>query len=125
MVEAFAFWCLPTYSNFPADARAAFWMEAKRTWDPSDEDGYYEENLEDRIEELLDESYINRADVEFLLEMGAKTTFKPAINVTWGSVIADNVFGEVIRGNSTPAAVVEANAGEIQALIDATYNNKK
>ena len=125
MVEAFAFWSLPTYSDFPAEARAAFWMEAKRTWDPSDEDGYYEESLDDRIEELLDESYINRSDVEFLLEMGSKMTFKPAINVSWGSVIADNVFGEVIRGNSTPAAVIEANDGEIQALIDATYNNKK
>lgn len=124
-VEAFAFWCLPTYSEFPAEARAAFWMEAKRTWDPEDEDGYYEDNVEDLIEEYLDESYINRSDVEFLLEMGAKTTFKPANLVSWGSLIADNIFGEVIRGNSTPAAVVEATAGEVQSLIDATYNKDK
>ncbi len=124
-VEAFAFWSLPTYSNFPADARAAFWMEAKRTWDPSDEEGYYEEDVEDRIEEVLDESYINRSDVEFLIEMGSTMSFKPAVNVTWGSVIADNIFGEVIRGNSTPAAVIESTDGEVQSLIDATYNKKK
>ncbi|MBE6975429.1 MAG: extracellular solute-binding protein [Ruminococcaceae bacterium] len=124
-VEAFAFWSLPTYSEFSAEARAAFWMEAKRTWDPDGGDGYYEDDPDDVIEELLDESYINRSDVEFMLEMGAKTTFKPANLVSWGSIIADGIFGEVIRGNSTPAAVVESTAGEVQSLIDATYNKDK
>lgn len=123
-IEAFSFYALPTYSNFDHADLAAFWMEAKRTWDPSDEEGYYEQTLESRIEEILDESYINRADVEFLLEMGATMTYGPAVNVRWGSLIADNIFGEVIRGNSTPAAVIESTAGEVQALIDATYNTE-
>ena len=122
-MEAFTFWCLPTYSNFAPEDLAAFWMEAKRTWDPSDEDGYYVADRDEAIEHLLDESYINRADVEFLLDMGATMTCGPAVNVRWGSLIADNIFGEVIRGNSTPAAVIESTAGEIQALLDATYNN--
>ena len=122
-IEAFSFYSLPTYSNFDPEDLAAFWMEAKRTWDPSDEEGYYEQTRESRIEEILDESYINRSDVEFLLDMGATMTYGPAVNVRWGSLIADNIFGEVIRGNSTPAAVIESTAGEIQALLDATYNN--
>jgi len=124
-IEAFSFWSLPTYSNCSAEERAAFWMEAKRTWDPADEDGYYEADREDIIEEILDINYVNRADVEFLLDMGATMVYEPAVNVTWGSLIADNMFGEIIRGNTTPAAAVEELAGEIQALIDATYNYDK
>lgn len=124
-VEAFAFWSLPTYSNFTPEERAAFWMEAKRTWDPADEDGYFVDTRDSVIERVLDESYINRADVEFLLDMGATMEYKPAVNVSWGSLIADTIFGEIIRGNTTPAAAIEQTAGEVQALIDATYNNKK
>ena len=123
--EAFAFWCLPAYSNFSAEERAAFWMEAKRTWDPADEDGYYEESAESRLEEVLDEEYINEEDVQFLLDMGKSMSLEPAVNVSWGSLIADEIFGAVIRGDSTPAAVIEQTAGEVQALIDATYNNAK
>lgn len=123
-MEAFAFWSLPTYSNFSAQERAEFMMEVLRTWDPEDEDGYFEEDREDAIERLLDESYINREDVEFLLDMGAQMNYYPAINVSWGSLIADNLFGEIIRGNTTPAAAVEELNGEIQAILDATYNNK-
>ena len=123
-IEAFSFWSLPTYSNFTAEERAAFWMEAKCTWDPEDEEGYYEENREDLIEEILDRQYINRADVEFMLQMGDTMTYSPAINVRWGSLIADDLFGAIIRGDTTPAAVIEELDGEIQSLIDATYNNK-
>lgn len=123
--EAFAFWCLPTYSNFSAEERAAFWMEAKRIWDPGDEEGYYEESQESRLEEILDESYINREDVQFLLDMGKNIQFLPASVVNWGSLIADDIFGAVIRGDSTPSAVIEKTAGEVQARIDATYNNNK
>ena len=123
-IEAFSFWSLPTYSNFTAEERAAFWMEAKCTWDPEDEEGYYEENREDLIEEILDRQYINRADVEFMLEMGDTMSYAPAINVRWGSLIADDLFGAIIRGDITPAAVIEELDGEIQSLIDATYNNK-
>lgn len=123
-VEAFAFWCLPKESNFTAEERAAFWMEAKRTWDPSDEDGYYDDNQENKLEELLDERYINREDVQFLLDMGKNMSLMPAVNVSWGALIADDIFGAVIRGDSTPAAVIETTKGEVQALIDATYNKK-
>ena len=123
-VEAFAFWSLPTHSNFTAEERAAFWMEAKRTWDPEDEEGYYEADRDDLIEQYLDVHFINREDVEFMLEMGDTMEWTPAINVSWGSLIADDLFGAIIRGDTTPAAVVEELDGEIQALIDATYNNK-
>ncbi len=123
-IEAFSFWSLPTYSNFTAEERAAFWMEAKRTWDPADEEGYYADDRDELIEEILDRSYINREDVEFMLEMGDKMTHALAINVRWGSLIADDLFGAIIRGDTTPAAVIEELDGEIQSLIDATYNNK-
>lgn len=124
-VEAFSFWSLPTYSNFTAEERAAFWMEAKRTWDPEDEEGYYEADLDDLIEQYLDVHFINREDVEFMLEMGETMEWTPAINVSWGSLIADDLFGAIIRGDTTPAAVVEELDGEIQSLIDATYNKNK
>ena len=124
-IEAFSFWSLPTYSNFTAEERAAFWMEAKRTWDPEDEEGYYEESREDLEELLLDQHFINREDVEFLLDMGSTMSYYPAINVRWGSLIADNMFGEIIRGSTTPAAAIEELSGEIQALIDATYNTEQ
>ena len=121
-VEAFAFWCLPKESSFTAEERAAFWMEAKRIWDPADEEGYYEESEESRLEELLDETYINREDVQFLLDMGKNMELLPDISVSWGPLIADDIFGAVIRGDSTPAAVIEQTAGEVQAKIDETYN---
>ncbi|MBQ8494807.1 MAG: extracellular solute-binding protein [Clostridia bacterium] len=124
-VGAFAFWCLPTNSSFSAADRAAFWMEAKRTWDPADEEGYYEESRESRLEEVLDESYVNREDVEFLLDMGATMEFLPAVSLNVGSLIADDLFGAVIRGDSTPAAVINTTDGQLQAIIDATYNAKK
>ena len=124
-VEAFSFWSLPTYSNFTAEERAAFWMEAKCIWDPEDEEGYYEENREDLIEVILDRQYINREDVEFMLNMGDTMSWSPAINVSWGPLIADDLFGAIIRGDTTPAAVIEELDGEVQSLIDATYNNKK
>lgn len=123
-VGAFTFWCLPTNSEFSAADRAAFWMEAKRIWDPSDEEGYYEESRESRLEEVLDESYVNREDVEFLLDMGAEMDFLPAVSLSAGSLIADDLFGAVIRGDSTPAAVINTTDGQLQAVIDATYNNK-
>ena len=121
-VEAFAFWCLPKESSFTAEERAAFWMEAKRTWDPADEEGYYEESEESRLEDVLDEDYINREDVQFLLDMGKNMELLPDVSVSWGSLIADDIFGAVIRGDSTPAAVIEKTAGEVQAKIDETYN---
>lgn len=124
-VEAFSFWSLPTYSNFTADERAAFWMEAKCTWDESDPEGYYVESREDVIEVLLDKCFINRSDVEFMLDMGATMTWSSAINVSWGPLIADDLFGAIIRGDTTPAAVIEELDGEIQSIIDATYNKNK
>ena len=42
-----------------------------------------------------------------------------------GPLVADDIFGAVIRGDSTPAAVIEETDGELQAIIDATYNKKK
>ena len=124
-VEAFAFWSLPKYSNYTAEERAAFWMEAKSIWDPSDEDGYYEESMESRLEEILDERYVNREDVQFLLEMGKNIPCVPAVVLDVGPLVADDIFGAVIRGDSTPAAVIEETDGELQAIIDATYNKKK
>ena len=124
-VEAFAFWCLPKESNFSAEERAAFWMEAKRIWDPSDEEGYYEDTQESRLEEYLDTMFVNREDVQFLLDMGKKIPLLPAINITTGSLIPDQIYGAVIRGDSTPAAVIDTTNGELQAIIDATYNTKK
>lgn len=123
-VEAFSFWCLPTYSNFSAEERAAFWMEAKRIWDPDGGDGYYEETQDSRLEEVLDKDYINREDVQFLLDMGADMQYLPAASLDVGSLIADDIFGAVIRGDKTPAAAIEATDGQLQALIDATYNNE-
>ena len=123
-VEAFSFWSLPTYSQFTAEERAAFWMEAKCIWDPSDKEGYYEDEWDDLVEVILDRQYINRSDVEFLLEMGETMSWSPAINVSWGSLIADDLFGAIIRGDTTPSAVIGELDGEIQSLIDATYNKK-
>ncbi len=121
--EAFAFWCLPKESNFTAEERAAFWMEAKRIWDPTDEEGYYEETRESRLEEILDESYVNRTDVEFLLDMGKNIEFLPAVSLEMGALVADEIFGAVIRGTSTPVAVIQSTNGSLQAIIDATYNS--
>ncbi len=123
-VDAFAFWSLPKESNFPADARAAFWMEAKRTWDPSDEEGYYEASEDDVLNELWDTKWITEADAQFMLDMGKGVSFKPGINVSWGTLITDEIFGAVIRGEITPAAAIEQKAGQMQALIDATYNRE-
>ena len=100
-------------------------MEAKSVWDPSDEDGYYEESMESRLEEILDERYVNREDVQFLLDMGKDIPCVPAVALDVGSLVADDIFGAVIRGDSTPAAVIEETDGELQAIIDATYNKKK
>ena len=121
-VEAFAFWSLPANSNFTAEERAAFWMEAKGTWDPDDEDGYYEETQESRLEEILDESYINREDVQFLLDMGKDMENLPAVYLDVGALIADDIFGAVIRGDKTPAAAIESTDGQLQSIIDASYN---
>ena len=123
-VEAFAFWSLPKYSNYDPEDLAMFWMEAKRIWDPEDEEGYYEEDLDDRIDELLNKSFQSRADVEFLFEMGSKIPQYPIIALRTGSLVADDLFGAVLRGDTTPAAAIDATAGELQAIIDATYNNK-
>ena len=100
-------------------------MEAKRTWDESDPEGYYVEDREDVIEEVLDDSFSNRSDVEFMRNMGDTITWSSAINVSWGPLIADDLFGAIIRGDTTPAAVIEELDGEIQSIIDATYNKNK
>jgi hypothetical protein len=42
-----------------------------------------------------------------------------------GSVIADDMYGKVIRGESTPAAVVDATDNVIQAKIDSTFNTSE
>ncbi len=123
-VDAFAFWSLPKYSNFPEDARAAFWMEAKRTWDPADEEGYYEADEQDILDQLWDTKWMTEADAQFMLDMGKGVEFKPGINVSWGTLITDTIFGAVIRGETTPAAIVEQTNGQVQSLIDATYNRE-
>ena len=123
IIDAFAFWSLPSNSDFTAEQRAAFWMEAKRTWDPADTQGYYEESEDSVKEEMLDKSYMTMEDVEFLLAMGKNMSLLPGVSLNTGSLIADNIFGAVMRGDSTPAAVVSSTDGELQAIIDATYNN--
>lgn len=121
-VQAFAFWSLPTNSEFTAEERAAFWMEALRTWDPEDEEGYYELDVEDVAELYRFKWFQSINDVYFLMEMGENMTLEPAANVSWGSLLADDLFGAIIRGDTTPAAIIEELAGEMQSLIDATYN---
>ena len=74
-------------------------------------------------EEMLDKSYMTMEDVEFLLAMGKNMSLLPGVSLNTGSLIADNIFGAVMRGDSTPAAVVSSTDGELQAIIDATYNN--
>ena len=123
-VEAFAFWCLPKESNYSAADRAQFWMEARRTWDPTDKKGYYEADEEDVLDELLDTSYITMEDAQFMLDMGKDMEFLPTVNLNVGSLIADDIFGMVIRGVSTPSAVIQATDGRLQAIIDATYNRE-
>ncbi len=123
-IDAFAFWSLPKESNFTAEERAAFWMEAKNTWDPEDEDGYYEASEEDVVQILWDTTWMTEADAQFMLDMGKTIKIKPGANVSWGSLIADEVFGAIMRGEVTPAAVIAQKDGEIQSLIDATYNKK-
>lgn len=123
-VAAFAFWSLPTNSTFSAEDRAAFWMDAKRTWDPSKGDAYYADDIDEIKEEMLASSYNSMKDVEFMLEMGKKIRVLPDLtgSMSIGSVIADDMYGKVIRGESTPAAVIAATDNVIQAKIDATFN---
>ena len=123
-VAAFAFWSLPTNSEFSPEDRAAFWMDAKRTWDESKGDAYYAADIDDVKEEMLAESYNNMSDVEFMLEMGKKIRVLPDLagSMSIGSVIADDMYGKVIRGESTPAAVIAATDNVIQAKIDSTFN---
>ena len=122
VVQAFAFWSLPTNSNFTAEERAAFWMEALRTWDPADEEGYYELDVEDMAELYRFKYFQNIEDVYFMMDMGKTMKLEAAVNVTWGSLLADDLYGAIIRGDTTPAAIVEELDGEMQSLIDATFN---
>ena len=122
-VGAFAFWCLPKESDFSASDRAKFWMEARRTWDPADKKGYFEADDETILDERLDKKYIAMEDAEFMLEMGKQIELYPAVSLDLGSLVADDIFGMVIRGTSTPSAVIQATDGRLQAIIDATYNN--
>ncbi len=124
-LEAFAFWSLPTESDFSAHDRALFWMEALRTWDPSDKKGYFEADEETVLDELLDSIFITIEDAEFMLEMGSDMEFMPSVSLNLGSLVADDIFGMVIRGVSTPAAVIQATDGRMQAIIDAAYNRDK
>ena len=121
-VQAFAFWSLPTESEFTAEERAAFWMEALRTWDPADEEGYYERDIEDLAELYRFKYFQSIEDVYFMFEMGENMTLEAASNVSWGSLVADDLYGAIIRGDTTPAAIIEELDGEMQSLIDATYN---
>ncbi len=123
-LDAFAFWAIPRETNFPPEALAAFWMEVQRTWDPADEDGYYEADEDEIIDELWDKKWMTREDAQFMLEMGKTVKVQPAGSVTWGALIAETIFGGVLRGEVTPAAVIEQTDGEMQSLIDATYNKK-
>ena len=124
VVDAFAFWSLPSHSDFSAADRAAFWMEAKRIWDPSDtEGGYYEESEDEVRQELLDLNYVTMEDVDFLLTMGRQMRMLPGVSLSTGPLIADDIFGAVIRGDGTPASVLSATDGELQSIIDSTYNS--
>ena len=124
IADAFAFWSLPTNSDFTAEERAAFWMEAKRTWDPSDEKGYYEASEEDALETLMDDMWITKEDAQFMLDMGKNLSLLPGESLNSGTIIADSIYGAVIRGDSTPAQVISSTDGELQALVDSTYNSK-
>ena len=125
-LQAFAFWSLPTNSSFSADDRAAFWMDAKRTWDKSKGNAYYDDTSSAAVSELAD-SYLNKSDAEFLLKMGQKMVRLPDLagSMSVGTVIADDMYGKVIRGESTPAAVVAATDNVLQAKIDSTFNSSK
>ena len=123
-VSAFAFWSLPMESDYSAADRAAFWMEAKSTWNPDEGDGYYAGDVDTYKENLLSVSYCNMNDVEFLLKMGEGLKKTPLLDgtISLGAIVADTMFGSVIRGESTPAAVIEETNNAIQAKIDTTLN---
>lgn len=125
-VAAFAFWSLPTSSNFSAEDRAAFWMDAKRTWDPSKGKAYYKSDVDTFKEELLATSYWSMEDVDFLMKMGEKIKLVPLLegSLSLGSIIADGMYGAVIRGESTPSAVIAAADNVIQSKIDSTFNTE-
>ncbi|MBQ8579565.1 MAG: extracellular solute-binding protein [Oscillospiraceae bacterium] len=122
-VQAFVFWSLPKYSDFEAEARAAFWMEVKRIWEEEYPDQYFELDRDEIAELYRFQWFQSIDDVQFMIDMGMNMKLEAAANVSWGSLLADDLFGAIIRGDTTPAAVIEELDGEMQSLIDATYNN--
>lgn len=121
-VQAFTFWSLPTNSEFSAEMRAAFWMEYQRIWDSDYPDQYFELDVDEIAEMYRFLWFQDVDDAYFLLEMGEEMTLEAAANVSWGSLLANDLFGAIIRGEATPAALIEQLDGEMQSLIDATYN---
>ena len=124
LMESFVYWMIPSKTNFPVSDIVAFWTYAQRTWDKNRGKAYYEFDVDDYKEEQLDLNYTNIKDIEFLLEMSEKVIVKPSwdLSCSLGDLIANGIYGEVIGGNSTPAAAVAAKDNEIQAKIDEALN---
>jgi maltose-binding protein MalE len=124
--SSFVYWAIPTKTNYPADDIAQFWMYAQRTWDKSRGDAYNEFDLNEYKENLLAQSYTDMKDVDFLVDMKNGIIEQPSLDlaVSLGSLVAQNIFEEVVVGNQTPASAIATVNNQIQAKIDEALNKK-
>ncbi len=122
---SYVYWAIPTTTDFPADDLAAFWMYAQNTWDPSRGDAYYEFDMDEYKENLLALTYTDMKDVDFLVSMKDGLIEQPSLDlaVSLGSLVARDIFVEVVVGNMTPSAAIATVDNEIQAKIDEALNN--
>ncbi len=126
---SYVYWSLPKASSFSPDDRAAFWMYANTTWDSERGNAYYEFEVDEYKEDLLADQYDTAKDVQFLFDIADKcgVVKTPSLDlaVSLGALVANDIFGEVIRGNATPASAIATKDNEIQAKIDAALNTSK
>ncbi|MFA6736638.1 MAG: ABC transporter substrate-binding protein [Saccharofermentanales bacterium] len=121
---SFVYWAIPAKTTYPADDLAEFWMYAQTTWDESRGDAYYEFDLNEYRELLLSMTYTDMKDVDFLLDMRDGVIEKPSLDlaISLGSLVARDIFAEVVAGNMTPSAAIATVDNQIQAKIDESLN---
>ena len=121
---SYVYWAIPTKTTFPADDLAEFWIYANTTWDETRGDAYYEFDLDEYKEYLLSTHYTDMKDVDFLLAMKEGVVEIPSLDlaVSLGSLVARDIFVEVISGNMTPSAAIATVDNQIQAKIDEALN---
>ena len=104
-------------------------MYANTTWDSERGNAYYEFEVDEYKEDLLADQYDTAKDVQFLFDIADKcgVVKTPSLDlaVSLGALVANDIFGEVIRGNATPASAIATKDNEIQAKIDAALNTSK